>query len=360
LIDPWSIVFLLLALEVLVAFPEDDRWVAVLLASVATCFKETAIFLLPTIWVLACVKWEGYRPSLRRHALAAGVAAVTPFIVYYLVRLDAEIHRTVALATAAGVWRPERLVEWFTNVRAALGLTAVAAVALLFVMTMRHVMWALTALGLTVFFFVDVLGIPWTGYSRYLAFALVAVSGAAFATTYRLSDRRQLIAIPVIMAALQAWPVARVLALDFRPDHERNSLEWNGSLIRLPIRTLIERLPRHSAATAGGDPHSIRVVTFGTELTSLQVAYPDLANQYELRRGDAATSPSSCSCRDQSEAVLAAFEWPAHFGATVAARSAFEALAPACVRQVEATCSAVEVERDRRGAAVGVIGVGVR
>jgi hypothetical protein len=357
LIEPWSIVFLLLALEVLVAFPEDDRWIAVLLASVATCFKETAIFLLPTIWVLACVRWEGYRPSLRRHALAAGVAAVTPFTVYYLVRLDAQIHRTVAVATAAEVWRPERVVEWFTNVRAALGLTAVAAVALLFVVTIRHLMWALTALGLTVFFFVDVLGIPWTGYSRYLAFALVALSGAAFATAYRLTDRRQLIAIAVSMAALQAWPVARAFALDFGPDYERNSLEWNGSLIRLPIRTLIERLP---AVPGGGGPSSIRVVTFGTELTSLHVAYPDLANQYELRRGDAAASPSSCACRDRSEAVLAAFEWPAHFGDTAAARSAFEALAPACVKQAEATCGAVEVERDRRGAAVGVIGVGVR
>ena len=285
-----------------------------------------------------------------------GVAAFTPFIVYYLVRLDAEIHRTVAVATAAEVWRPARLVEWFTNVRAALGLTAVAAaVALLFVITIRHVMWALTAIGLTVFFFVDVLGIPWTGYSRYLAFSLVALAGGVFATMYRLTDRRVLIAIPVVMAALQAWPVARTLALDFRPDYERNSMEWNGSLVRLPIRALIEKLPAFPV-----NPLRVRVVTFGIELTSLQVAYPDLANRYELQRGDVNASPSECVCRDNSEAVLAAFVWPAHFGDTTDARSAFDMLGPACVKQVEATCAAVEVERDRRGAPVGVIAVGVR
>jgi hypothetical protein len=356
LIEPWSIVFLLLALEVLVAFPENDRWAAVLLASVATCFKETAIFLLPTIWLLACIKWEGYRPSLGRGALAVGIAAVTPFAVYYLVRLDAEIHRTVSVATAAEVWRPARLVEWFTNVRAALGITAVVAVTLLFVGTMRHLLWALTALGLTVFFFVDVLGIPWTGYSRYLAFSLVALAGAVFATTYRMTDRRVLIAIAATMAALQAVPVTRALALDFRPDYERNSLEWNRSLVRLPIRTLLEKLP----AFAGGTPARVRVITFGTELTSLQVAYPDLANRYELQRGDLNASPTECACRDHAEAVLAAFEWPAHFGDTAEARSAFEQLGASCVQQVEATCRAHQVERDRRGAAVGVIGAGAR
>ena len=136
-------------------------------------------------------------------------------------------------------------------------------------------------------------------------------------------------------------------------------MEWNGSLVRLPIRSLIERLPRRSAAEAGG-VRTIRVVTFGIELTSLQVVYPDLANQYELRGDDSTASPSACACRDQSEAVLAGFEWPTHFADTAAKRSTFEALGPACVKQVEATCAAVEVERDRRGAAVGVIGVGVR
>ena len=359
LIEPWSIVFLLLAVEALVALPEDERWVAVLLGSAAAWFKETAILLLPTIWLLACVKWEGFRPSLRPGAFAAGVVAVTPFALYYAVRLDAEVHRVVVIADAADVWQRARITEWLTNVRAQLGVTAVAAVVLLFAITLRHVLWALTTIGLVVFFFIDALGVPWTGYGRYLAFALVALSGAAFATTYRLTDRRQLIAIPMVMAALQAWPVARTFALDFRPDYERNSMEWKGSLIRVPIRTLIERLPRLSAAQAGS-PRSIRVVAFGIELTSLQVVYPDLATQYELRRGDLDASPSACACRDQSEAVLAGFEWPAHFGDTVTARSAFESLGPACVKQVEATCVAVEVERDRRGAAIGVIGVGVR
>ncbi len=355
LIEPWSIVCLLLALEALVVLPADDRWVAVILGSVATVFKETAVLLLPTIWILACVEWRGLRPSLRRHALAAGVAAFTPFAVYYLVRLDAEIHRTVSVATAAEVWRASRIAEWFTNVNAALGVSAVAGVALLFVATLRHPAWGLTTLGLVAFFFVDALGVPYTGYSRYLWFALAALSGAVFMTTHRTASRRLLIAMPIVLAALQAGPVARAVALDFQPDYERNSLEWNGSLIRLPIRGLLTKLPALSA-----DAARVRVVTTATDLTSLSVAYPDLAARYEFVRDDYAALSGGCACRDENEAVLAAIEWPAHFGDTPALRAAFDHWGSSCVRQIEATCRAVEIERDRNGAPVGVIGAGRR
>ncbi|MGH9218793.1 MAG: hypothetical protein ACRD1W_05805 [Vicinamibacterales bacterium] len=357
LIEPWAIVFLLLSLEALVALPPEHRWIAVILGSLATVFKETAIFLLPTIWILGCVEWRGFRPWLRPAALALGVAAFTPFAIYYMVRLDADIHRIVAVAAAADVWSAVRIAEWLRNVNAALGVTAVAGVALLFVATLRHVAWSLTTLALVTFFFVDALGVPYTGYSRYLAFALVALSGAVFATTYRTADRRVLIAIPAVLAALQAGPVARAFALDFGPDHERNSLEWNGSLIRLPIRELIGRL----SAMPEGAPRSVRVVTFETDLISLPVVYPDLAARYELRREDYAVASSEpCSCKDGTEAVLAVFEWPAHFGDTPDKRAAFEQRTSACVPRIEATCRAVQVERARDGSPVGVIGVGVR
>lgn len=354
LIEPWAIVFLLLAIEALVVFPNDDRWVAVLLGSVATFFKETAILLLPTLWLLACVQWNGYRPSLRRHAIAVGVAAITPFIAYYAVRLDAQVHRTAMIAIE-GVWTQARLAEWVTNVQQAMGPSALVGIAVLLIATLRHVMWTLTAVAVTTYFFADALGLPWTGYSRFLALALIALSGAVIAAGHGIEDRRILVGVPALLIALQVLPVARVLALDFMPDYERNSLEWNGSLIRLPIRSLIETLP----SLSGVPPRRVRVVTAATDLTSLRVAYPDLAIRYELLRDDGSTA-AKCACRDEHEAVLGGFEWPANFGDTPAARSAFERFSVACLKQVEATCRDRQVERHRRGAIVGVIGVGVR
>jgi hypothetical protein len=208
-------------------------------------------------------------------------------------------------------------------------------------------------MGLVLFFFVDAMGVPYTGYSRYLAFAMVALCGGVFAMTHRISDRHLLIAISTMLAALQALPVARALALDFRPDYERNSMEWNGGLIRLPIRSLANRLP----SLPGGDQvRRIRVVSFGTDLTSLPVVYPDLAARYELIRGDQGNS--DCRCVDNAEAVLAGFEWPAHYGDTPDARARFAAVSTACVRLIATTCVAHATEDGPSGAAVGALGVG--
>jgi hypothetical protein len=355
LIEPWSMVCLLLALEILVTWPPEDRWAALILGSFAAALKETAILFLPTIWILACVEWRGARPTLRRHALAAGVASITPFAVYYVVRLDADVQRVVAVATAAQVWQFDRVTEWFTNVTAALGTSALVAAALAFVTTLRRPGWGLTMLGLIAFLFVDAMGVPYTGYSRYLAFAIVALCGAVFATTHRISNRRVLMALSLVLVILQAVPVTRAMALDFRPDYERNSLEWNGSLIRLPIRALARRLPE---VPGGTQAQRLRVITFGTDLTSLSVAYPDLAARYELVRGD--HDNGECRCANSTEAVLASFEWPAHFGNTAEARTRFDAASNACVRQIEATCLAHVTENERGGAVVGVLGVGKR
>jgi hypothetical protein len=310
---------------------------------------------MPTIWLVACVKWQRYRPSLRRHAIATGVAAAIPFIVYYFVRLDAHVHRTVTVATT-DVLTETRLIEWFTNVRAALGSSALISVVLLFAATLHHLIWTVTAIAVAVFFLMDTFSIPWTGYSRFLALSLVAMAGAVFATTHRVADRRVLVALSSIMIALQAFPVARIFRLDFRPDHERNSLQWSDSLIRLPIRTLIEHLP----AAQGASPRRVRVVTSATDLTSLRVAYPDLAERYELVRDDGSADSSRCACRDDAEAVLAAFEWPAHYGDRPHLRSAYEQFSSSCLRQLQASCRAHEVARDRGGAPVGAIGAGVR
>jgi hypothetical protein len=355
LIEPWAIVFMLLSVEALVALPPDDRWVAVLLAAIGTWFKETAVLLLPTIWLLACVEWKGWRPSLRPHALAVGVAALAPFFVYFMVRLEADIHRIVTVSAAAEVWGAARIREWFTNVSAQLGVTAVIGVALMFVATLRRVAWALTTIGLVLFFFVDTLGIPYTGYGRYQAFSLIALCGAVIAWTYRTRDRRVLIALPLVVGALQAVPVARAFALDFRPDYERNSLEWKDSLIRLPIRTLAEKI----AATPGGDQvRRIRVITFGIDLISLRVAYPDLADRFDLQGDEQSAAAPDCRCRDNSEAVIAGFTLPAHFGDTPAAREMFNHVSAACVNQIDTTCRSRTVERHRSGAIVGAMGIG--
>jgi hypothetical protein len=357
LLEPWALVFLLLAVEALAAFEPGDRWMAVPLAAAATFFKETAILLLPTIWLLACVEWRGLRPSIRKGGIAVGVASVAPFLIYYAVRRGVQIERVYEIAGLESTWTAARVSEWIANVRAQLGVGGMLAVAAAIAWSVRrNLAWMATALLVTLFFFADAAGIPYTGYGRFLAYSLIALCGAVFASAYRSAERdRALVALCAVIAVLQLPAVTRMFTLDFQPDYERNSLEWKDSLIRLPIRTLAGTI----ANTHGGEQvRRIRVITFGTDLISLRVAYPDLAERFDLQGDGQSASTPDCRCRDNSEAVIAGFALPAHFSDTPAAREIFNHVSAACVNQIETTCLSRTLESHRSGAGVGALGVG--
>jgi hypothetical protein len=369
-LEPWAIVFLLLAFEALVVFDRGDRWMAVILAAVATGFKETAVLFIPTVWVLAMLEWRewtGLRPPIRRGAVAVGVAAVTPFLIYFAVRQELRIGRSVDLVASAGVWTEARAFEWLANAHTLVGTSgavAIGAVTLWVVGLMvirparrEYATWLATAAALVLFFFAESASIPFTGHARFLLFPLLALSAVVIGESHRMPDRRaMLVGATAAIALLQAVPLVRTFALDFRPDYQRNSLEGHGSLIRLPIRALAEQIP----ALPGGDQvRRIRVMTFGVDQTSVRVAYPDLAARYELLRDEQGGPAVDCACRDADEAVLAGFTWPAHFDDTPEARALFGQISVACVDQVARTCAAQAVERHGSGAAVGVVGIGV-
>lgn len=364
LLEPWAFAFVLLALEAIVALEPDRRWIAMLLAGTAACFKDTAILFVPPIWLLAMVEWHGWRPSLRSHAISIGVAAVAPFVAYYAVRRGLHIVRGYDVAHSAALWTAARAQEWTTNARYQLGLGGSISVAALSAWcaigiavnkqaARHHVVWLIAAIALVIFFAADVASIPFTGYGRFLAYPLLALCAVMFATTYWLAERRStlLMSISLVIAVLQIAPATHVLALDFQPDYERNSLEWTRGLVRFPIRSLSRRL---SDLPGGSDVSRLRVVTFGIDLTSVRVAYPDLAKTYDLQPGP------DCQCRLSTEAVLAGFEWPVHFAATPAGRDRYQLQHTRCVAEVRATCASAAFEQRPDGAIVGALGVGAR
>jgi len=339
MLEPWAFVFILLALEVLAAYEPEDRWFALPLCAIAACFKETAILLMPFMWLVAC-------RSFRKHDVAIGVASVAPFLIYFAVRRGLHIQRDFIVADAGAIWAQTRITEWITNLRMQVGLGGLIAVGLATLAGLRYgALWVIAALALALFFFVDAVSMPWTGYGRFAAYSLLAICGAVFATTYRVRDRRVLIAVSAVILLLQLPLTARTLSFDFGPDFERNSLEWNGSLIRFPFRQLASTLP--------DNVRRLRVVAFATDLISLPVAYPDLAARYTIE------TSSDCACRTNDQAVIAGFEWPAHLGNTYEARQYFNRVSAACVSELEKTCARLQTVRGRSEAIVGAAGVGV-
>ena len=370
LLEPWAFVFILLACEAAAAFEDDRRWLAVILAGIATLFKETAILFLPPLWLLTMVAWRGWRPSLRDDAINVGVAAVAPFVIYYMVRRGLNIFRGYEMAGAASLWTAARVSDLVAASRFQLGAGGSISVAIVAVWAAlgfagnraafrQHAIWTLTALALIVFFAADVASIPYTGYGRFLAYPLLALCGVTFVTTHWLErgHRTALIAVSIVMAALQIVPAWRVLALDFKADYERNSLEWPSTLVRYPIRTLSNRL---GGLQDGSTISTIRVIAFGTDMISLRVAYPDLASRYDIQGDKQSASAPNCECRNAREAIIAVFEWPANFSAAPDARERFDRNQSACVAQVRATCGSIAVESAEDAAIIGVLGAGPR
>ena len=368
LLEPWAFVFILLAMEAAATLDPERRWIAVLLAATATFFKDTAILFVPPIWLLTMVEWNGWRPVLRRHAISIGVTAMAPFVTYYAVRRGLHIFRGYEVASDAAVWGMARAAAWLSTARFQLGtggsLSVAAATAwcvLGFVVdrraTWQHLVWTVTAVALVIFFAADAASIPYTGYGRFLAYPLLAVCGLLFMTTHRMAvtGGGMLSSISVAILLAQFAPATRMLALDFKPDYERNSLEWSQGLVRLPIRSLARRIPD---LTGGADVSRVRVAAFGLDPISLRVAYPDLARRYQMQGEIQPPSAPDCGCRAAGEAFLAGFEWPANFADTPDGHQRYEQQQSRCVAQVKATCAAVAFEARSDGSIVGVAGVG--
>jgi hypothetical protein len=369
LLEPWAFVFVLLSMEAVVVLDRDRTWVAVFLAAIATFFKDTAILFLPVIWLLAMVDWHRWQPRLRTHAISVGAAAVVPFVTYYAVRRGLHIFRGYDVAGAGDVWTISRAWDWLSVAHQQLGLGGAVAVGVAtawcflgFRIDRRrheHVVWSLAAIALVIFFAADVASIPYTGYGRFLAYPLLAVCGVVFTTTHAvgLHRRRLLTGVSCALILVLLPAASRMLALDFRPDYERNSLEWSQGLVRLPIRSLAKRLPDLDEASI---VTKIRVIAFELDPISVRVAYPGLAERYELHGEMQSSLAPDCACRVASEAVLAGFEWPVHFSATPQGRERYQQQQSRCVAQVRATCTAIALEQHPGGSIAGVLGVGAR
>jgi hypothetical protein len=375
MIEPWALVVWLTLAEALVVLPKDRHWVALVLIAAAALIKETLVFLLPMVWLLAGgIDVRARRLDWRTALYTAGLLA--PFTVFYVLRRRMALIRTVGLGRWEDIAAAGRVSEFTAALRyqfGAGGLILLAALAVFWLAGLYrlrrhghdlslHALAGVTALALTAFFFSDAMAISYTAYSRYLMLSVFVVASAVMLAAHRLRPARRVRVLSLatlLVLALQAAPLASSFALDLRPDYARNSREWFRIPIYLPIRALVSQIPD---IAGGGAVRRVKIVTYGLDTTLAPNVYPDLNRRYALSGEQQSVDRPDCRCVSPQDAVLLGLEYRTLLAVANgnAGDPAVFAAERICAAQLHDTCAVTRTARHDDGTAVGILGVGVQ
>lgn len=313
-LEPWAIVFTLLAFENLLTGKGEYTYLnSCLLIGIAAVIKEPFIFALPWVW-LAGRPWRHDLPGLKR-ALLGGVVSGIPFPTYYLVRTRTPGTRETEFFPISSLFDSTNYTEYHSRLMFHLGTTGIVLAALLLLLALiitfrstqlRLRVLAVLAVALTLFilFQLDTASSYFTGYPRFYMLILAVLASTVFLVRYFPREqgyRYAPLIIPLLAFGLNAHPLSKYLQLHAMPDPARNFLEHYDAPVYLPVRALVEK-----AAAAGALEPGYRILirnNLDWGMPSPHLNYRDLARKYHL-----VTDPSvSCYCSSEKTAVLIPF-----------------------------------------------------
>lgn len=362
-LEPWALVFVLLAIEVLIARGREGAPAACLLVGAAACVKEPFILALPLVW-LAGAPWSGPWTA-RLQVTAAAVAAGVPFVVYFAARQsvpldDIGVNRSVHFAPPSP-WT-DYLSQFSFHLNAAFpsvtALLAVVALAMLIPALMglrecRRVVACMAAagFGLLLFFTFDQSSQSWAGYFRFLLYAIPFLLAGVMAFSHALPARWLWPAVAVI-ALLQVPSVYTALARAAGPSTERNFVEHDDAPIVFPMRSVIREATGRGLLAPHEPVQASLVDSTLRPLPGESINYGPLGTLY-------------CECSGEHRNVLALFVRFNNFASSFAGHPAegervagwqkANAQRPACLVRLKQTCGHV-IERIEDGETVAALG----
>jgi hypothetical protein len=372
-LEPWSIVLVLTAVEMLIVDSSNPSF-ALLSVGMASIIKEQAILVLPWLW-LATVRFR----SIWSHALL-GIAAIVPFATYYCYRRLSGTSRLFQFVGFREAISTHRLTAFLTRTRLQFGvsgLVVLAVVLLLFVVLTlgrhRHRRLFVCLGGAIVcqmfLFYFDVQSTPWIGYPRFqlIAFALVACTLLEVGHRYEYTrPRAYLLTAAAVIFVAQAPVLVGEMRLLRLPDPARNFSEHFDSPVYFPINKLVREAERASALTHV-DTITINSSNLRYYTHVLPTAYPAIARSYSLAQS------TLCECRKEGEAVLELYVYRTGLNALIDEWPWNTILDPATVKRLDyrsqdwscrdsliATCRRTFEKRMPDGSLTGILGVGVQ
>lgn len=278
-LEPWSIVFCLLAIEMLIARGSRGAPLACLLIGAAAAVKEPAILVLPLFWFADAPWRRSWNDvfALSGSALAAGA----PFVLYFGARnnvaaaVDIEAGRGFHFAVPTGSltnYAQEFAHRMLAAFSVTGGLLFLAALVILLVMIWRLPSRRLpiaclagAGAGLVLFFLVDRGSIGWIGYFRFFLPSMPFLAAGALALGYALRRNAALIAGAVALV-LQAPGASNSIAKAAGPITGLNFIENYEAAIFFPMKSLLAEarnkglLASNAAVLASAPDTSMRVI----------------------------------------------------------------------------------------------------
>jgi hypothetical protein len=372
-LEPWMVVFLLVAIEALIARGREGAPAACLLIGLAATTKEPAILALPFVW-LAGMPWQV--PWRERLSLVgAGFAAGIPFVLYYAARQSVDIQDLVNNRFFEfGMTAPEMLAyarEFFFKMSVAFaggGLVVAAfallAVPLIFIWrpAVRLPLALMFGFGvaLCVFFSFDRGAFEVPGEFRFFLSSLPFVAVGVVAFDHVVQPRTALI-VGLLLLTLQVpgavLAVSRSAALT-----PRSFTEFYDTPMVFPLKSLVSEarakgwLPSDVTIRANMLHEGVRVVP------GIPIAFGSLGELY-------------CECSKEHPATLALFVRYVNYSAPFAEHPPgkdevlpplyrnrdlmwreHRANRPMCIAKLRATCGHV-LERVEGGEMTAVLGL---
>lgn len=359
-LEPWSIVFVLTAIELLASDRPSRSWLPVLLVGVGAGFKEQAVLVLPFVGLASLATIPRTRRAWGAAALN-GVLAILPFACWYqAVRpLSPFARNSAGLASWPELVSSHRLRVFGWRLHEQFGATGLVMLAATLVVAIvlairvprrRWLTLCLLAAAFTqvAFFYTDRVSMPWTGYPRFHLYAIALIGFAAWMPTPGVRIPTAIVAAAIALAQLPT--LAPTVALAARPDPARNYFEHSDAPIYFPIKSLVLEA-RRDGALKPGTPIAVRPIA--TEVYGpMELVYPTLW-QFPFVGG-----VTDCRCGPGHEALLVRLPYPAR----LRAKAADQPLSPedrACLADVDATYAKI-FRRDLDGRPTGVLGVGCK
>ena len=287
-LEPWSIVFSLVAIEALCSC--KDYRLAFASLGTAALIKEQAMVLFPMIglgaWAIERFQW--------RKLLNLGIwftVSLIPFLSYFLYRRDAHISRKVDPVGLAELVNPTRLEEWLFRVTSQFS-TLGAWLLLALIPLVIFYSWRSrkrffneeffvlgAALMLALFFYCDKVSIPWSGYPRFHLYSFALLIFIATGLAFR--QRSRLLYLYLGTFGLTQLPGFFKL-WTFHDELNVNFFEHYEAPIFLPIHPVFKYAEAAHGLSPGADVQIIEMTGLGM-LKQFEMGYSHYANRYRVQ-----------------------------------------------------------------------------